>query len=95
MHIEFVVPVGLIICLVERKCIVIDAVVVPLAVFVKQEHLFRSLVSVDHVEVQTLVLLRPEPPRSAPVVVLGDGEEICHWHIGLIDALKAERVHGE
>ena len=59
---ELVVPVGLVVGGVHGQGLVVDALVGPLATLVKHEHLLRHMVSIDHVQINTLVLLEENSP---------------------------------
>ncbi len=37
--------------------------------------------SIDHVQIECLMLLHPAQPRGAPVVVLGNGHEAGDGHV--------------
>ena len=78
--------------LVHRECLVVDALVIPLAALVEQVHLLRVHVGVNHVEVEAVVLLAEAFPRGRVVVVLCDRNELLDRHIDLGDAAELQRV---
>ena len=91
--VELVVPLRLVVGVVHGEGVVVDAVVVPLAVLVKHEHLLRVRVRVHHVQVQALVLLEEWPPGcSAPVVVFGDRDHLADWHVRRFDTRQLQSI---
>lgn len=89
VRVELVVPLRFIKGAVHVESIMVDALVVPLAILVEQEHLLRVRVGINHVQVEALMLLEEWTPRgSAPVVVLGDGNDLVDRHIRRLHAVK-------
>ena len=73
----------------------VDTFIVPLALLAEQEHVFVDAVCIDHVEVKDGVLLAPELPRGAPVVVLGDWDQVGNGHVKSLDAVHRQSVHSQ
>ena len=93
MNRELVVPVGLIIGVVHVEAVVVDALIVPFAMLVKNVHLLGVSVRVNHIQVQVGVLLAPEAPRGGPVVVLRDRNHIGDGNLNCMQAAHVEDVH--
>ena len=73
----------------------VDAIIVPLTILVKQVHRLGVLVCVDHVEIKALVLFEKELPRGAPVVIFRNWNQILDWYVGCREASKSELLHFE
>ena len=87
------IPVRLIIGFLHAEHIVVNALVVPLASFIEEEHFFGDWVCVDQVKVQALVLLEERPVRCrAPVVVLGDWDYLVYGHIYGLNASELQCI---
>ena len=59
----------------------VDALVIPLAILVEHEHLLRHVVSIDHVQINAVVLFEEASPRGAPVVIRSDGNDLLDRNI--------------
>ena len=87
---EFVVPVCFIIGFVQVESIVVHSFVMPVTHLVEKVHVFSDDVSVDHVEVQDLVLLVPALPGGTPVIVFSDGDHALNRHVGSLHSTHTE-----
>ena len=93
VRIELIVPLRLIKCLIHGECIMVDSLVLPLAILVKHIHLLRAWVGVDHIQVQALILLEEGTPGGrAPVVVLGDWDDLVHGHIQSLHSAELQSI---
>ena len=81
MYRELVVPVSFIVSFVHRESLVIDTLVVPFSVFVKEIHLFGDPICVNQVQIETLVLFAPKLPRCTPIIVLGDWDDFVDLYV--------------
>ena len=96
MRVELIVPLCFIESLVHAECIVIDTLIFPLSVFIKQVHLFGVGVGIDHIEVQAGVLLEEGTPgSSAPVIILRDGDHLVHWDERRFNAAELKSIEFE
>ena len=93
MGVELVVPLSLIEGVFHVKGFVVDAFVVPLAVLVEQEHLFRVRVRVDHIEIKALVLLEEWlEAGGAPVIVLCNRNHLACGHEESLNAAELQSI---
>ena len=70
----------------------INTLVVPFAVFVKKVHLLCNAISVNHVQIQALVLFTPELPGCTPIIVLSDGNDVINLNVKGLNTVHAEYV---
>ena len=94
-NIELVVPSVLIVSLLHRESLIVNTLIVPLALLAEQEHVLVDPVRADHIEVEDRVLLSPELPRGAPVVVLGNWNQVRDRDVQSLDAVHGQRVHSQ
>ena len=93
VRVELIVPLRLVVGVVHVEGIVVDALIVPLAILVEDEHLLCVRVRVDHVEVEALILLEEGTPRCcAPVIVLGHGDDLLHRDVGRFHASELKSI---
>lgn len=71
----------------------VNSSIVPLALLVKYIHLLGNLIGIDHVKVECVVLLEPESPRSAPVVIGGDGDDLLNGDPVLLHTAESQHMH--
>ena len=91
--IEFIVPQRLIVGLIHAECLMIDTLIIPFSILVKDEHFFGVAVGVDHVEVQALVLLEEwTPSRRTPIVVLRNGNHLVHRHVHSLHSAELKSI---
>ena len=93
LRVELIIPACFVECVVHVEGFVVDAFVVPLAVLVEQEHLFRVRVRVDHIEIKALVLLEEWlEAGGAPVIVLCNRNHLACGHEESLNAAELQSI---
>ena len=73
----------------------VDSSIVPLTLLIEDVHFLGDLIGIDHVEVQSVVLLEPESPRCGPVIVGSDRDDLLNGNPVLLHTAQTQDVHLE
>ena len=66
---ELIIPIGLVVSGFHREFRMVYTSLVPLSELVENEHLLGDVISVDHIEVDAVVLLEETSPLCGPIVI--------------------------
>ena len=91
---ELIVPEGLVESFVHAESIMVDSLIMPGSLLVKNEHLFVDSVSIDHIKIKGLVLLEEgHVVRCAPVVILGHWNHLINGQSDGVDTPEAKSIN--
>ena len=73
----------------------INTLIFPLTLLIEEIHLFSDMVSIDHVKVESLVLLEVESSLSCEVIIGSHRDPLSDWDSDLIHSSNFEHVKSE